>query len=71
MIISISLSHCAFGIFATIKHIRQRDKCGLEIPTDVQSPHFHGTEKAIKLAKKIKVANIEENLNGNVKRCPK
>ena len=46
--------HCALGIFATGKHVSHRDVNGLEIPTNLQSLHFHGTEKAIKLAKKVK-----------------
>ena len=56
MIVSIflSLSHCALGIFTTGKHVNHRDENGLEIPTNLQSLHFHGTEKAIKLAKKVK-----------------
>ena len=54
MIVSIflSLSHCALDIFATGKHVNHRDEYGLEIPTHLQSLHFHGPEKAIRLAKK-------------------
>ena len=40
--------------FATGKHVNHRDKYGLEIPTNLQFLHFHGTEKTIKLAKKVK-----------------
>ena len=43
-----------FGIFATGKHVNHRDEYGLEIPTNLQFLNFHGTEKAIKLAKKLK-----------------
>ena len=39
-------------IFATGKHVNHRDKYGLETATNLQSLHFHGPEKAIKLAKK-------------------
>ena len=54
MIVSIFLflSHCALGIFATGKHANHRDEYGLKIPTNLQSLHFHGTKKAIKLVKK-------------------
>ena len=54
MIVSIflSLSHCALDIFATGKHVNHRDEYGLEIPAHLQSLHFHGPEKAIRLAKK-------------------
>ena len=56
MIVSIflSLSYCALSIFAAGKHVNHSDEYGLEIPTNLQSLHFHGTEKAIKLAKKVK-----------------
>ena len=56
MIVSIflSLSHYALGIFATGKHANHRDEYGLEFPTNLQSLYFHGTEKAIKLAEKVK-----------------
>ena len=56
MIVSIflSLSHCALVIFAIGKHDNHSDEYGLEIPTNLQSLHFHGSEKAIKLAKKVK-----------------
>ena len=72
MIVSIflSLSHCALVIFATGKHDNHSDEYGLEIPTNLQSLHFHGSEKAIKLAKKVK-KKIEENLNETVKHCLK
>ena len=36
------------------KHINHRDEDGLKIPTNLQSLHFYGTEKVIKLAKKVK-----------------
>ena len=54
MIVSIfsSLSYCALDIFATGKHFNHRDEYGLAIPTNLQSLHFHGPEKADKLAKK-------------------
>ena len=67
----LSLSHCALGIFATGKKVNHRDEYGLEIPTNLQSLHFHGTEKAVKLAKKVKKTKIEENLDETVKHCPK
>ena len=51
---NLSLSHCALGIFTTGKHVNHRDEYGLEIPSNLQCLHFHGTEKAIKLAKKVK-----------------
>ena len=56
MIVSIflSLSHCALGILATGKHVNYRDEYEVEFPTNLQSLHFHGTEKATKLAKKVK-----------------
>ena len=56
MIVSIflSLSRFALGVFATGKHVNHRDEYELEIPTNLQSLHFHGTEKAINLAKKVK-----------------
>ena len=56
MIVSIvlSLPHFALGIFAAGKHVNHRDQYGLEIPTNIQSLHFHGTEEAIKLVKKVK-----------------
>ena len=56
MIVSIflSMSHCALGIFATRKHVNHRDEYGLEIPTNLQFLHFHGTGKDIKVAKKVK-----------------
>ena len=49
-------SHCRgeVGIFATRKHVNHRDEYGVEIPSNLQCLHFHGTEKAIKLAKKVK-----------------
>ena len=49
--ISISIS---LGIFATGKYMNHRDEYGLEFSTNLQSLHFHGTEKAINLAKKVK-----------------
>ena len=69
MIVSIflSLCYCTLGIFATGKHINHSDEYGLDISTNLQSLHFHGTEKAIKLAKKSKITKIEENLNETVK----
>ena len=55
MILSIFLflSHYTLGIFATGKHVNHRDENGLEIPANLQSLHFHGIDKAIKLAKKV------------------
>ena len=41
--------NCFYG-----KHVNHRDEYGLEIPTNFQSLYFHGTEKAIKLVKKVK-----------------
>ena len=52
--IFLSLPHCALGIFATGKYVNHRDEFGLEIPTNLKSLHIHGTEKVIKLAKKVK-----------------
>ena len=54
MIVSIFLylSHFALDIFATGKHINHNDEYRLKIPTNLQFLHFHGPEKAIKLAKK-------------------
>ena len=49
-----SLFHCALGILASGKHFNQRDEYGIEFPAMSQVLHFHGTEKAIKLAKKVK-----------------
>ena len=56
MIVSmfLSLSHCALGIVATGKHVNHRDEYELEILINLQSLNFHGTEKAIKLVKKVK-----------------
>ena len=48
----LSLSNCALDIFATGKHVNHRDEYRLEIPTNLQSLHFHGPENAIKLAQK-------------------
>ena len=48
------MSHCALNIFATRKHVNQRDEFGLEIPTNAEILHIHGPKKAIKLAKKVK-----------------
>ena len=45
-------SQCTLDIFAAGKHINHKDEDGLEIPTNLQTLHFHGPEKAIKLAKK-------------------
>ena len=72
MIVSIvlSLSHCALDIFATGKYVNYRDEYGLEIPTNLQSLHFHGPEKAIKLPKS-KITKIKKNFNETVKHCPK
>ena len=55
MIVSIfiSLFHCDLGIFVTGKHVNHSDEYVLEIPANLQSLHFHGTGKAIKLAKKL------------------
>ena len=44
----------------TRKHGNHRDQCRLEIPADLQSLHFHGTEKAIKLAKKVKNKDLRK-----------
>ena len=54
MIVSVvlSLSHCALDIFDTGKYVNHRGEYGLEIPTNLQSLHIHGPEKAIKLPKK-------------------
>ena len=46
------LPHYALVIFAIKKHVNHRDEYGLAILTNLQSLHFHGPEKAIKLAKK-------------------
>ena len=60
MIVSIflSLCYCTLGIFATGKHINH--EYGLDISTNLQSLHFHGTEKAIKLAKKVKNKDLRK-----------
>ena len=50
--IFLSLYHCALDTFATGKHNSHRDKYRLEIPANLHFLHFHGPEKAIKLAKK-------------------
>ena len=50
--IFLSLPHYALNIFATGKHVNHRDEYGLVIPTNLQSLHFRGPEKAIKLANK-------------------
>ena len=54
MIVSIFLSlfHCASDIFATGKHVNNRDEYGLEMPTNLQFLNFYAAEKTIKLAKK-------------------
>ena len=54
MIVSIFLSlyHCTLDSFATGKHVSHTDEYGLEIPTNLQSLHFNGPEKAIELAQK-------------------
>ena len=44
--IFLSLSHCTLNIFATGKSINHRNEYGLEIPTNLQFLHFHGSEKA-------------------------
>ena len=56
MIISIFpfLSNCNLGIFATGKQVNHKVEYRLEIPANLQYPHFHGTQQAIKLAKKVK-----------------
>ena len=72
MIVSIflSLSHCALGIFATRNHVNHRDEYGLELPKNLQSLHFHGTAKAIKLAKKVKVKLSKVKfINISCKKC--
>ena len=46
--IFLSLFHCTLDIFATGKHVKHSDKYGLEIPTNLQSLHFRGTENAKK-----------------------
>ena len=56
----LSLSHCTLGIFATGKHVNYKDEYGLEIPTNLQSLHFHGVGKGIKLAKKIKYQSLKK-----------
>ena len=71
MIVSIflSLSHYALDIVATGNHVNDRDKYGLEIPTNLQSLHFIGLKRPLNwLKSKIK---IEENLNETVKNSPK
>ena len=72
MIVSIFLflSHCLLDIFATGKHLNHRDKYGLETGTNLQSLHFHGPEKAIKLAKKYNNKD-QRNLKRNFKTLPK
>ena len=56
MIISIFLflSHYALGIFATGKQVNHKVEYRLETPANLQYLHFHGTQQAIKLAKKVK-----------------
>ena len=53
-------------IFATGKHVNHRDKYRLETATNLQSLHFHGPEKAIKLAKKQNNKD-QRNLKSNCK----
>ena len=64
----LSLRHCTLDVFATGKHINHGDKYRLEIHANF---HFCRPEKAIKLAKKYKIKNIEEILNENVNYCLK
>ena len=64
----LSLRHCTLDVFATGKHINHGDKYRLEIHANF---HFCRPEKAIKLAKKYKMKNIEEILNENVNYCLK
>ena len=64
--IFLSLSHCLLDIFATGKHVSHRDKYGLETTTNLQSLHFHGAEKAIKLAEKYNDKD-QRNLKRNCK----
>ena len=56
MIVSIFLSqsHWALSSFAAGEHVNHKNEYGLEIPTNSQFLHFHGTDKAIKLANKVK-----------------
>ena len=61
----LSLRHCTLDVFATGKH---GGKYRLEIHANF---HFCRPEKAIKLAKKYKMKNIEEILNENVNYCLK
>ena len=49
--ISIPAPLC-FGYLCNWKHVNHRDAYGLEISTNLQSLHFHASEKATKLAKK-------------------
>ena len=44
----------------TRKQGNHRDEYRLEIPADLQFLHFHGTEKAIKLAKKVKNKDLRK-----------
>ena len=41
------------GHICNRKKVNYRDEYGPEIPTNLQSLHFHGNEKTIKLAKKV------------------
>ena len=52
--IFLSLSHRTLGIFATVKQVKHRDEYGMEIPKNLQFLHIYGTEKAIKLPKRVK-----------------
>ena len=84
MIVSIvlSLSHCALNIFGTGKYVNHRDEYGLKTATYLQSLHFHGPEKAIKLAKKYnnkdqrslkrncKTLSKVKSIQISAKRCP-
>ena len=84
MIVSIvlSLSHCALNIFGTGKYVNHRDEYGLKTATYLQSLHFHGPEKAIKLAKKCnnkdqrslkrncKTLSKVKSIQISAKRCP-
>ena len=66
----LSLLHYALDIFATRKYVNHRDEYGLVIPTNLQSLHFHGPEKAIKLAKKYNNKD-QRNLKRNCKTLSK
>ena len=72
MIVSIflSLPHCALDIFATGKHVNQRDEYGVEIPKNFSSNIFMDLERPLNWLKN-KIPKIEENLNEPAKHCPK